>query len=101
MPDREKESPLSFTRKPSAASASGYSASSALPAGKGRPSSTPVRSMSWPAAMSLVPPTTSARTLWPSGSTRSSSVVPPDRCQARWGLSSKSSRPADQAAAAT
>ena len=35
-----------------------------------------------------------------SGSTWSSSVVPPDRCQASMGRSSRSSLPADQAAAA-
>ena len=43
--------------------------SSAFPAGKGRPRSTPVRSMSCPAEMSLVPPTHCALTLTPSGST--------------------------------
>ena len=39
-------------------------------------------------------------TLVPWGRTSSSSVVPPDRCQARKGPSSRSVRPADQAAAA-
>ena len=60
-----------------------------------------MRSMICPAEMSLVPPIFSARTFFPSGVMERSSVVPPERCQAKWGLSIKSIRPADQSAAAT
>ena len=48
-----------------------------------------------------MPPIFSARTFFPSGSTSSSSVVPPERCHARCGVCISSIRPADQSAAAT
>ena len=101
MPERENVRSFSFTENPDTGPLSAARASRAFPAGKSRPSSTPVRSMSCPAEISLVPPIFSARTFHPSGSTYSSSVVPPDRCQASMGPSSSSMRPADQAAAAT